>query len=62
MPQENVGFLTRVLTQSWLLSTEDPAGMVDEVVDDKEEGEVLNKVTKIVDEIFLSTKWHCGRD
>ena len=30
--------------------------MVDEVVDDKEEGEVLNKVTKIVDEIFLSTK------
>ena len=30
--------------------------MVDEVVDDKEEGEVLNKVNKIVDEIFLSTK------
>ena len=30
--------------------------MVDEVVDDREEVEVLNKVTKIVDEIFLSTK------
>ena len=30
--------------------------MVDEVVDDKEEGEVLNKGTKIVDEIFFIYK------